>query len=388
MHRFRPTRWVLLWVAATIIGTLVLALLWVRSDYATTSLRTAAADPSQPVEADPAARVVQAWQARTGPADADPVESSTVVVGEQHGVRGLDPESGSERWHYLRSTASLCDWTAADGVVVAVFRTDAGCDEALALDAGTGRRQWYRSVSLASNATLSSTSQLTVASTATGVAVFGTTDNGLRWRYRPPADCRISDTRPGDVGVAVTVDCGTSAQLLLLDGFTGKERWTGSLPAGPARLLTADGVVGVLSAEPAGSLHIFDREGVQLVALREPALAADSATGGDATGAGAAGPSAQLLGDQLVLFTGSTVLSVNVQGGGIQWVVPALTRPVMLGSGLLVYDGTDFVQHDLGTGAELRRITLDGPPPPTGGRLDRIGASIVVSAPDRVAVYR
>lgn len=378
MERWKPTRWVLLWVAATVIGTVVLSLLWIGSNYANSSLRTAAAQPTQPVEADPASRVSQLWDAATGPSAAEPVEAATVVIGDDHGLRGLDPDDGSERWHYLRSTARLCDWTAADGVVIAVFRTDAGCDEALALDAGTGRRQWYRSVNFSAEITLSSTNQLTVASTPTGVAVLGTTNNGLRWRYRPPAECRINDTLPGDVGVAVALDCPSSARLVLLDGFNGKERWSGNLPAGAARILTADGVVGVLALELSGSLEIFDRDGADLVSLREQSAAAEEGTQ----------PSALLVGERLAVFTGSSLLVVNVQTDGIEWVTPALTRPTMLGSGLLAFDGTDFVQYDLATGAEVRRITVAGSPPPTGGRLDRIGSAIVVSTPTRVAVYR
>lgn len=367
-----------LWVAAIVVGAVVVGLLWVGSDYANTSLQTAASDPSQPVEAEPAGQVAAQWSAPSGPADIGPVEDFTVIVGEDHGVRGLDPDTGAERWHYLRSTALLCDWTAADGVVVAVFRTDAGCDEALALDAGTGRREWYRSVNFTTEMTLQSTNQLTVASTSTGVTVLGTTSNGTRWRYDPPADCLISDTLPGDVGVAVTLSCASSARLVLLDGFNGKERWTGTLPAGAAQILTADGVVGVLATELTGSLHVFDRDGVALIALRDESFTPEDG----------ARPAAVLVGERLAVFTGSTLFVVNVQTDGVEWVVPALTHPGLLGSGLLVFDGIDFVQHDVVTGAELRRITVDGAAPPSGGRLDRIGSAIVVSTLDEVAVYR
>lgn len=378
MDRWRPSRWVLLWVVATVVGAVVLSVLWFGSDYANTSLRSTTTEPDQPADGTPPATVSSAWTSTTGPADPEPVEDATVVVGAAHGLRGLNPEDGAERWHYTRSTALLCGWTAADGVVVAVFRTDAGCDEALALDAGTGQRQWYRNVSLAADITLASTNQLTVASRPTGVTVFGTTDNGLRWRYRPPADCLISDTRPGDVGVAVTLDCQSAARLVLLDGFSGKERWTANLPVGPARLLTADGVVGVLALALTGSLQVFDREGVSLVALRESTLVVDDG----------AQPSALLIGDSLTVFTGSTLLAVNTQTDGIDWLVPALTAPAPLGPGVLVFDGTDFVQHDAATGAPLRRITVAGPSPPTGGELTLVGSSIVASTLDEVAVYR
>lgn len=359
------------------VALLILGWLWTGSDYANTNVRTAAADSTQPPDVDPPAQVSTQWTRPSGPTAQSAVTDGTVLVGDPNGLRGLDPLTGDERWHYRRTTAQLCDWTTDDGVVVAVFRSGDGCDEALALDAGTGARVWYRNVSLADDISLASTNQLTVAATDGGLTAFGTTYNGLRWRYRPPEDCRILDSRPGDVGMAVVLDCAGVPSLVLLDGFNGESKWTGVLPPGPARVVTADGVVAVLTTDVTGALQVFDREGVLLVTLRDPAL----------VGSAGVVPSALLAGERLAVFTGSALVSVDTGAGGVSWVARAVTPPALSGAGLLVYDGTDFVELDVGTGAQARRITVDGAPPEPGARVQRVGARIVVSTPAGVTVY-
>jgi len=365
------------WCAALVAAAVAFGWLWSGSDYANTSLQTAAVDRTQPPDAAPPSQVSVRWSEPSGPTAAGAVQDGTVIVGDPNGLRGLDPATGDERWHYRRTTAQLCDWTTEDGVVVAAFRSGDGCDEALALDAGTGARVWYRNVSLADEAGLSSTNQLTVAATPTGLTAFGTTYNGLRWRYRPPENCRIADSRAGDVGVAVVLDCSAVPSLVLLDGFSGESKWTGVLPPGPARIVTAGGVVAVLATDLTGALQVFDREGVLLVSLRDPSL----------VGSAGADPSALLVGSRLALFTGSALVTVDTGAGAVAWVATATTRPALLDAGLLAYDGTDFVQLDLRTGLAVRRIAVDGPPPPVGAAVQRIGARIVVSSADGVTVY-
>ncbi len=361
------------------VAVVVLAVLWNGSDFANTDLRTAAGKPSVPTRALPGDSVTLAWSAGTGPADTYAVEASTVITGNEHGLAGLDQATGEERWHYLRSTATLCDWTGADDVVVAVFRTDGGCDEAVALDADTGQRRWYRSVSFLSAITLRSTDQLTVAFTPTGLTVLGTVTNGLRWRYDPPGGCLIGDALPGDVGVVVALDCPEAgSSLVVLDGFTGEQRWTATPAGGPLHLLSASGDVGVLSGSAQARLQVFDRDGVQLTDLVDPALAVE----------GSAVPRAIALPDRYVLTTGSAVLLLDLRNGSISWVRPATTAAVLLGKSLLVYNGTDFAQLDLVTGGTQRSIAAAGEMPPRGATLELLGSSIVVGAADQVRVYR
>ena len=134
------------WTAATLALVVVAALLWRGSDAAATESTTAA--PAGVPTGTPAGAVSEAWSADGDPLPESVVESGRVLVGSAHGVRALDPATGEEAWHYTRANARLCGLTATNGVAVAVFRTADRCDEAVALDAGTGVRAWTRNVEL------------------------------------------------------------------------------------------------------------------------------------------------------------------------------------------------------------------------------------------------
>lgn len=371
----------LLWIAASVAGLVVLTVLWNGSDIANTSRRMASAEPAQVA---PAALgdggVRQVWAAASGPDATSAVENYTVIVGAGNGVTGRDPVTGEERWHYRRTTAQLCDWTAADGVVVAVFRTAERCTEAVALDAGTGARMWYRNVSFSADVTLSSTNQITLASTPEGLAALGTTSSGDRWNYAPPEGCLIADSAVGDVGAVLILGCGDrSPGLIILDGFDGTQRWTASLQGTDARLLGSSGAVTVLEPGPPSILQVFDREGVRTASV--PDVAPPSQ---------AAGSRAQtrLLGEQLLVFTGTTVSVLDNASGVITWSVQAEAMPSLLGSRLVLLEAGAFVERTLVSGEIVRTVLVQGADPPTGGQLDQIGATVVVTGPQQVAVYR
>src|SRR5690606_28342445 len=123
-----------------------------------------------------------------------------------------------------------------DGVAVAVFATADRCDEAVALDAGTGVRRWTRNLSLAGDAVLDSTAAIVLASNPRGVVTLDPTGNTVRWRRAAPEGCRLLGADTGSTGVAILQRCGASAdvQVQLLDGFAGSVHWSRDL-------LTADG---------------------------------------------------------------------------------------------------------------------------------------------------
>ena len=76
------------------------------------------------VEGSPAADLSRAWTARpSGPQPRRAVESGRVVLAVADGVRALDPLTGEEAWHHTRCNARLCDTTAVNGLVLAVFST-------------------------------------------------------------------------------------------------------------------------------------------------------------------------------------------------------------------------------------------------------------------------
>ena len=230
----RPPLRVWVWTAATLALVVVAALLWRGSDAAATESTTAA--PADVPSGTPAGAVSEAWTAAGGPLPESVVEGGRVLVGSPIGVRALDPATGKEAWHYTRANARLCGLTATNGVAVAVFRTEDRCDEAVALDAGTGVRAWTRSVDFREDATLDSTDQIVLAGTPTGVVTLDPTGNNIRWRYAPPGTCELLGAEVGSAGVAVLQHCDGAAvvRLRLFDGFDGDPHWT-RRPARPRR---------------------------------------------------------------------------------------------------------------------------------------------------------
>src|SRR3954451_6962964 len=253
----RPPLRVWIWTAATLALVVVAALLWRGSDAAATESTTAA--PARVPSRTPAHAVSLAWERGGDPLPGDVVEQGRVILGSAHGVAAVDPVSGDESWHYTRSNALLCGVTATNGVVVAVFRTEDRCDEAVALDAGTGVRTWTRNVLFRSDAILKSTDQIVLAISKTGVVTLDPTGDNIRWRYDLPKGCVIDDAEVGSAGVAVlqTCDRSTTAQLRLLDGFTGKGHWNHdvTVPRGSTvRLLGADQLIGLVVGDQVQAL--------------------------------------------------------------------------------------------------------------------------------------
>jgi outer membrane protein assembly factor BamB len=252
----RPPLRVWIWTAATVALLLVAGLLWRGSDAAAT--RSTTASPADVPAGAPAGAVSEAWSAVGGPVPETVVQEGRVLVGSEHGVRALDPVTGQEAWHYTRTNARMCGLTVTDGVAVAVFATEDRCDEAVALDAGTGVRVWTRSLSLAGNASLDSTSAIVLASNPTGLVTLDPTGNNIRWRHVAPGNCRLLAADAGSTGVAVLQRCGTGdVQVQLLDGFAGSVHWSRDLPAtegADVRLLGADQAVTVLAGDEVQTL--------------------------------------------------------------------------------------------------------------------------------------
>jgi outer membrane protein assembly factor BamB len=376
----RPPLRVVLWTAATVALLVVATLLWRGSDAAATQSTTA--PPADVPDGTPAGAVSEAWSADGDPVPEPVVQDGRVLIGSTHGVRALDPVSGEEAWHYTRSNARMCGLTLTDGVAVAVFATADRCDEAVALDAGTGVRMWTRSVSYAGDARLSSTAGVVLASNPGGIVVLDPTGDSTRWRYKVPGACRLIGAQPGLAGVAVLEHCAGAdgLQLRLFGGFQGEKKWNVDLPvpeadAEDARLLGANGLVTV---EVAGAVRVFS------IADGSP-LSQLPASGDARQGASGDVP--------MVLIDG--VLSVlDPATGTTRWTTPALGLPtaspadkVTGGSAsLLVPEPDGFVRRDAATGAELSRSTVVDLP--AGGVPEAVGPVVVYRLDDRVLGYR
>jgi outer membrane protein assembly factor BamB len=372
---------VIVWAAATVALLLVATLLWRGSDAAAT--QSSNAPPADVPSGTPAGAVSEAWSADGELPAGTVVQNGRVLVGSAHGVRALDPATGDEVWHYTRSNARMCGLTATNGVAVAVFATADRCDEAVALNAGTGVREWTRSVSFSGDATLTSTDRIVLASNPSGVVTLDPTGDNIRWRYAAPAGCRFLGSAVGSAGVAVLQRCAgaTVAQVRLFDGFDGTAHWSRDVPltdGGQLRLLGADSPPTVLVDGEVQALAVAD--GAVLTRLPVP-------DGADVqVGAGGA--------VTLVRVAGR-LFALDATSGATLWDIPTLGLPGPPGgngkdtrspTALLVPEDGAFVQRAPATGAELGRSDVAGLP--GGGVAAQVGPAVVLRLPDRVRGYR
>jgi hypothetical protein len=384
--RLLPLRtWV--WTAATLALALVAVLLYRGSSVAATDSTTAPA-VAVPVGA-PAGDLAQAWSlAAPAGLPRRVVEEGRVVVPGERGLTATDAVTGAEAWHYRRADARLCGLTAVDGLVVAVFRTGDRCDEALALDAATGVRQWTRNLSLRGDATIAGTAQVVLAGSPTGVVVVDPVGDNVRWRASADEGCTLAATDVGSAGVALLQRCADASvlQLRLFDPFSGQQRWSRDVTVAEgaaARLVGVDRLVAVVAGDTL-LLHRPD-DGAAVQQLPLPPADGDPATEPLLqTGAG----------DLALVWARGTLWALEQGTGTPRWQLPARGLPAGGETGgtepdataLWVPEADGFVLRDRATGAETGRAVVDGGLEP-GGRTSVVGPVLVYRLPDRVLGY-
>ncbi|MCF6507147.1 hypothetical protein E9549_06975 [Blastococcus sp. MG754426] len=371
-----PPLRVWVWAAATLALVAVAVLLWRGSDAAATSSTTAA--PADVPPGPPAGAVSEAWTTEADPLHGGVVAEGRVLVGSPQGVRGLDPLSGEEAWHYTRENAVLCGATVTDGVVVAVFRTADRCDEAVALDAGTGVRAWTRNVNFRPGVTLGSTDRIVLAATPTGIVTLDPAGGGIRWRYVPPDGCELLQSAAGDAGVAVLQRCAgsTDPQLRLVDGFDGDLHWARDLPAG-------GGTPELVGADLPVVVRVDDE--VQLLSAADGSLLTTlPAEPGAAVRQVATDPA-------LLVLAAGTLTAVEPGSARPLWSTPATGLPAgpdtADGTPALPVPTSDGLLHlDPATGAESGRTAA--PALPDGAVAAVAGPAVVLALPGEVRAYR
>ena len=370
------------WTAAGLVLAVVAVLLWRGSDAAATSSTTATA-PAVP-DAAPAGQLSTRWSAHTGPAPRRVVEGGRVLTTDAHGLTARDPLTGQEAWHYTRSNARLCDATAVNGLVIAVFRTASRCDEAVGLHAGTGVRAWYRNVNFAGDARLASTDRIVLAWSPSGIATLDPTGNNTRWRHAAPTGCHLIGADVGSTGVVVLQRCtggSTGLTVQLFDGFSGSSTWTADVgtAGGPARLAGADRLVDLVVGDRLRVLSPTDGRTLQELTL--PALPAGSSVTRE--------PVQQTgVGDVALVWVRGSVRALDQATGVQRWQVsatglPSVSGPAAASPTVLVPEAGALVERSPADGAELGRSTLDADLP-AGGRTAVVGPAVVYATADRV----
>lgn len=98
---------------------------------------------SRPVVAD--GIIISARFAGSDPVVGSPAFSQVATV------VGIDPQTGTELWTYERKETPLCQLTSAFNLVIAIYRTGAGCGDVVALDPQTGEYHGTRSAQATMN---------------------------------------------------------------------------------------------------------------------------------------------------------------------------------------------------------------------------------------------
>lgn len=368
------------WTAATLVLVVVAALLWRNSDAAATDSTTATAGGTR--EGSPAAELTPAWSAAADPRFPPAVVEGRVLVGTSSGIVAREAITGEEVWHYTRANAGMCGMAAVDGLVVAVFRTERRCDEAVGLRAGTGVRAWTRNLDLRPDATLTGAAGTVLATSPTGMLALHPEGSNIRWRERLPEGCRALGSAVGSAEVAVLQRCSATVQLRGHDSSSGDLRWTRDVPATPGAEVRMAGADGLVSLVVDDELRLHGAEdGAPLATIGLP-------------------PPRSAVADEPLLQTraGDTVL-VSARGmlwaldavtGSVRWERPALGLPsgsaTAEAAEALVPEEDGFVRRDVITGEAAGRSRVADLP--EGGRATAVGPAVVLVLPERVLVFR
>lgn len=229
-----------------IIGAIVIALVvvfvvaYLHGEAHNTRLETVADAPATLTTTTPTTTQRLGWRTSDRAAAGQPVFGGTVVVFGRHTMRGIDARTGEQTWSYYRSNRTVCSAFQVNGIAVAVYRLAGNCDELTALDAGTGERQWTRTLDFnglpvhgrptfqldVADATLLITTPAEIYSIAIGSGETGG-ENHFTYSH---FGCRIDGAVVGAAGALISQTCtkprcgtgssrqkfcGTGPQLLL-----------------------------------------------------------------------------------------------------------------------------------------------------------------------------
>ncbi len=134
-------------VGVVVVGLVVFAAVaYSRGEVAHTTLHTVAHPPPSlaPASPDPAPQL--RWHTGDTLAAGTPYSGGTVVTYSTHTVRGRDARTGRPTWSYTRTDRRVCNAVQIGTTTISVYAVHGDCDEVTALDTGTGKRVWSRTL--------------------------------------------------------------------------------------------------------------------------------------------------------------------------------------------------------------------------------------------------
>jgi len=194
-----------------------------------------------------------------------PATAATIVTAQHNEISGRNPTTGAVRWNYRRGNTTLCDWTmdqtGNQPTAIAVFRNGSSCSDITGFDADTGKRRWYLNADLPADIKLLDGGGMYFALSSSSVTGFYGDGGAKAWTY-DKRGCTFPAGTAGDVGLVLIASCSGRTDLVLLDGYTGKQRWDMLAPGARPHVLSADSNIVVFS-DVAGQnqLAVFSADG-------------------------------------------------------------------------------------------------------------------------------
>ena len=360
-------------VAASVITSVV----WLNGEISHTTLHTVATPPADIEVTAPLASQHKLWSTTDHAALGTPFSSGSVVTYDTHTVRGRDGRTGKQTWYYTRTDRTVCTAMQDNGVTVAVYKVNGNCDELTALDSGTGKREWTRTLDLDTHQ-LNGVPQFDISS---GMVIFvspaviyavNINDGYSGWLFGE-SGCTVQRAAPGSAGILISQVCAhrdcselkhclNGPQLVLRDPVAGQntdssknkgnpDQITWAIP-NPAGLVPASAGAAISAyAADGSSLQLFaSKDGKKTATLPVHASAADLATNTDASTS-----------DGEVLFTSGTTYAVTGIPAALQWTIASSVAPTVTGGALSLV--TPLAQSTLTMAAPTGIAQLD---PETG----------------------
>jgi hypothetical protein len=355
--RMRPLRRIyaaaLAVVAIAVVIFVVVA--YDRGEISHATLHTVAKAPSNIALQAAAPTQKQVWTSGDTTAIGTPYYEGTIITHNRHTVRGRNAVTGKQTWSYTRTDRDVCTAVQTEGVTVAVFKLHGDCDELTAVDSGTGKRLWERTLDKdgavfdgpATYSVLPGNILFVSATSIYAISTSGTTDSnngGLDyWVFHHPG-CTIKSAVLGAGGALISQTCthekcdgakfcGNGTQLLLRDGYKGTDdddktnknnpdqivwnlRGSDLIPTSAGRVITARPAAGgaltvydAKTGKTAASLTLTGSSGSSVTSAFASALDADLISIGSRTYAVEAGKTAFTW--QAATTTGATITATS-----------------------------------------------------------------------------
>ncbi|MET8878294.1 hypothetical protein [Nocardia sp. NPDC004604] len=368
-------------VAIAVVVVIAAVVVWARSDARGTESVTAEHPVSTPAAADQVPTSLhELWHAADPAANRALVAAGTVVTGADGTVTGHDPRTGADLWHYRRDL-SLCGVESQFGTVIAVYKDQRGCSQAILLAGEDGARRTARSSYMDPAVQLSVDGTYVLAqgprrlemwrSDLVRTIEYGYVDAPVNVKTQPRKGCKLLSSSSSSTRLAVLERCpeDPTDRLTVLNPAPkdntvpeeyGSHILNGTGADSPdARVIAVSdnrivvylpGAAATAGAEAtAPRLEVFDSTGNALVVHQLSAPLSDKTT-------------TTRISSLFLVFTGNSLIALNASTFDPIWAAPgALGSPVFMAGRLLMPVDGAIAILDPTSGTEVTRIPVARP---------------------------